>query len=516
VRLSTRDDLLEMIRRLALRLTAARALRTAARTGAGALLALLLVEILNLVVPLASISVRTAVIASVVAASALALLAMVLQRVDLLTASRIVDVKMGLEERSSTAVEIALASAGPTPMGQRVIADAVDHLAGISGAEAFPMRPPREALVALALVLAIAAWTTWLHGLTLPGTPARRTTEIIKQEGRRLEQFAQALQSRARTDRSVQTRRMAGQMRELGAGLQRERLGRADALARVGDLARQAESIRQQISDRLKASRPSAAPDSALPDSLFRRESVQRQVRQLRELASRLQDPAVSRQDIIDRLGAITREGEGNQPAAVQRQLQQARQQLESGNAPGAGESLTQALHELEGLENLLTDQEGIRRAQQQLEESRSGIAGGGESQEPSAEQRSGTAPAAPAPGSNRPRQDPSSSDQTPPPQGPNEGITPGTGQVSEKLGPATPRLQAQRTPERVKGVQGQGEVSASTVTGTGRRAVPHVARSGEEPALVRQVDAYMERARVPARYRLLVRRYFERLAQLR
>lgn len=511
---AARASLLETVRRLALRLTATRALRTGARTAAGALTALLVVEILNLIVPLAAIPVRTAVVAAVIAGLILGVIAMVLQRVDLLTAGRIIDMRMRLDERTSTAVEIATASPAPTPMGQRVIVDAAAHLAGVGGAQAFPIRPPREAAAAVALVLLFAAWTTWLHGVTLPGTPARRTADVIRQEGRRLEQFAHSLQSRARTDRSVQTRRMAGHMRELGLGLQRQRVDRPEALARVSELARQAEAIRQQMNERLKATRPSAAPDDTLPENLFRRDSVQRQIRQLRELASRLTDPAASRQDMLDRLGAITREGEGNQPAAVQRQLQQAREHLERGSASAAGESLTQALHELEGLENLLTDQEGIRRAQQQLEQSRAGIAGGGPSPE-EAEQRPGSGPALPAPGSNRPRED-QSSDNALPPQGPNEGVTPGTGRLTEKLGAPTPRLEAQKTPERVKGVQGQGEVTASEVTGAGRQGTPQVGRSGAQPALVRQVEAYMARARIPARYRSLIRRYFERLAHLR
>jgi len=53
-------------------------------------------------------------------------------------------------------------------------------------------------------------------------------------------------------------------------------------------------------------------------------------------------------------------------------------------------------------------------------------------------------------------------------------------------------------------------------VVGAGRPGTPRVGSSGSEPGLLRQVETYMERARIPARYRALIRAYFQRLAQLR
>lgn len=508
-------SLLARVRSLALRLTAGRALHTGARTAAAALVALLAVEAANLIVPLAAVPVATAVLAAATAGVALMVAALVLQRADVVAASRLLDVRLGLEERTSTAVELLLAPGDPTPMGRRVIADAAGRLAAIRGADAVPIRIPREAAVAAGLAVVLALWALWLHGVTLPGTPARRTADAVRQEGRRIEQFAQSLQSRARTEQSVQTRRMASQMRDLGSALQR-RADRPEALARVSELARQAEAIRQQISERLRASGPTVPPAGTVPEDLFRREAVQRQLRQLRELASRLNDPQASRRDLLNRLGQITREGEGTQPAEVQRQLRQAREQLERGGVASAGESLTQALHELEGLDALLADQEGITRAQQQLEQSRETIARGGQpSDRASEEQQSGDESARPAPGQNRPQQD-ESADGARPPQGPNEGVTPGTGQVTEKLGAPTSRLQAQKNRERVTGTQREGEVTASEVTGAGRQNASRIGRLENQPALARQVDEYMERARIPARYRALIRAYFQRLAHLR
>lgn len=508
--------LLGLVRPLAVRITAGRALRVGARTAMAALGALLAVEVGNLVLPLAAVPVSTALTLAAAAGAILTVIAAFLQRVDVLTASRLLDVQMGLEERTSTGVEIALGHSPVTAMGRRVIADASARVAAVRGKDAFPLRLPRDAMVAVGLAVVLAVWTAWLHGLTVPGTPARRTTEVIRQEGRRLEQFAQALQSRARTNRAVQTRRFAGQMRELGVGLQDRRLDRAAALGRVNELGRQAEAIRREINERVRASRPAGPQNASLPENLFRRDTVQRQIRQLRELASRLDDASSSRQDLLNRLGQITQEGGGSQPADVGRQLQQAREQLERGDAPGAGQSLTQALRELEGLEGLLADEEGLRSAQQQMDQSRARIAGGTPSEQASPEAPQAGEASRQAPGPNRPEGEDTSQGSTPTPQGPNEGVTPGTGQGTEKLGAPTPRLEVQRTPERVKGAQGEGDVSASEVIGAGRPGTPRVGSSGSEPGLLRQVETYMERARIPARYRALIRAYFQRLAQLR
>lgn len=508
--------LLDLVRPLAARMTVVRALHVGARTLFAAMAALMAVEIANLVVPLAPVSVATALTLSAAAGVLLTVIAAFLQRVDVLTASRVLDLRMGLEERTSTAVEIALGRLPLTTMGRRVIDDASRRVAAVRRADAVPLRVPRDAVLAAVLVLMLALWTAWLQGVTLPGTPARRTTDVIRREGRRLEQFAQSLQSRARTNRAVQTRRFAGQMRDVGLGLQDRRLDRATALGRVSELGRQAEEIRREIGDRLRASRPPSAQTARPPDELFRRDAVAQQIRQLRELASRLDDASSSRQDLLNRLGQITQEGGGDQPADVQRRLQQVREQIERGDTGGAGQSLNQALRDLEGLEGLLADEEGLRNAQEQLNQSRARIAGGSPSEDTSSEAASPDEAGRPGPGPLRPRPDSSSPDSSPTPQGPNEGVTPGRGQGVEKLGAPTPRLQAPRTPQRVKGAQAEGDVSAADVAGAGRRTPSRVGTSATPPGWLRQVETYMERARIPARYRALIRSYFQRLAQLR
>src|SRR5207249_4840646 len=231
------------------------------------------------------------------------------------------------------------------------------------------------------------------------------------------------------------TRRRAPQLRDLGVRLQQERVDRASGLARITELSRQLESARQQIDQRLdETGRPPSSP--ALPSELLRRQALQRQIKQLQELTSRLrQDTSTVSKDVLDRLAAITQEGEATQPAQVRQQLQQARQQLDRGETGAAGESLSQALRMLEGMETLMADREGLESAREVLEQSRTAIASG-------------------APGPRASEQGESPPDQTQEPAGP------GGREIASQPG--------------------------------------------------------AECAPIPAQYRALVRRYFERLAQLK
>lgn len=510
-----RRGLLRTARRTALRLTLLRSTHLGARVTVAVMTAMLAVSVAGAIVPLPTVRFATALPAAVGAGLLAAVLAAFLRPVDAVAASRLLDLRLGLEERTSTALELALAPSLPSRMGARVIGDATDHLSAISLRRAFPWRPTGEMWWMVLLSAILVIWTGLFHGLTIPGTPARTTQQAVRQEGERLERFARSLQSRARAERMPQTRRLAPRIRDLGSRLQRDRVDRAEALARITELAQQVEETRRGVDARLQAE-PAPSGNASVPPDLLRREALQRQIRQLQELTSRLnQNPAAAPRDVLERLGAITESGQGNQPARAQ--LQRARQQLEQGNVAGAGESLAQALRDLEGLESLLLDQEGLKSAQRQLERTRANIASGSampENQE-SADTASEQAQRPTSMGQHPIGPD-TSPEAAPPPQGPHGGTTPGVGRGDEKLGTPSARLQTQKSVRRVRGVQSEGEVSASEVVGAGRRGASTVAAVTVTPAIVSQVDRYMERARIPARYRVLVRRYFERLARLR
>lgn len=504
--------------RAAVRLTLLQSGRTGVRVGAWVLIAALAASVASAILPLDSVPVLVAVAAAVGAGLLCAAAVAVFRPVHFLTAGQLLDLHGHLEERTSTALEVALSPTAPSRLGLRVIVDAIDRLEGVDLRQAFPWRVPREGWWIPGLVILLMIWGAWFRGLVLPGTPAHHTRQAIGQEGRRVEQFARALQSRSRTARMPQTRRIAPQMRDLGVRLQRDRVDRAEALARIAELSRQIEAARLEINERTKAVQPARTRDASVPVDLLRRQALQRQIRQLQELTSRLRhDPSAAARDALEGLAAMSESDGGNQPARVQRQLQRGREQLEQGDIAGASESLQNALRELESLESLLADEEGLQRAHQQLQRSGANIAAGaltpdGERAEESSPQQ---ARARGAPGEN-PISPESGPEASSPPEGPHEGTTAGVGRVAEKLGAPSPRLQAQKSPQRVRGAQAEGQASVSEVVGAGRPGTAQVRISSVTPAIVAQVDRAMERARIPGRYRALVRRYFERLAHLR
>jgi len=513
--MSLPPELLRVSRGAAVRLTLQRAVRHGAQASSLVLAIGVAMFLSALVVPV-GVPMWWTLLGALGAGGVVAVAAAALRPVGIRASSQLVDRRLSLHERTSTAIELALAPSEVSPLAPRVIADAERHLHDVSLARVFPLRPPREAWVAVALALLVVASNAWLRGLSFPGTPARQSADVIREEGARLAAVAQALQARARTERSAQTNRLAAQMQTLGRRLQRERTDRAGALARISELSRQSERAHREVRDRMEATMPAPRNEGSAMPNLMRRHALARQIRQLRELSSRLQEDrtADDRQQSINRLTAML-EGEQG-PAQIRSQLEQARKQLQQGNVGQAGEAMSEALRNLEGLQALIADEEGLRTVQQQLQRSMMGITSGTAGAIPP--ESTASQPEPPAAGSGSSAQSPDTSTETaaPPPPGPNQGVAPGTGSVGEKLGPPSARLQAPKSPQRLRGAQGEGEVSAAEVLGAARPGSSRVAAKAISPAVVPQADRYMERAAIPARYRLLVRRYFERLVQLR
>jgi len=498
------------------RLTARRALQAASRAAIGVMAGAVVLTAAGAAFPLPPLSVWTALAASAACAALAAAVVMLMRRDGTLAAACVLDRTLRLDERASTAVELARGSRALSPLGTRVVADAERRLAGADLREAIPLRLPRRLWWIPALAAALAVWPALLGGLALPGTPAQRAQQVIRREGSRLEQFAQTLQARTRTERMPVTRRTAPRVRDLGVRLQQERVDRAGALARISELSRQIEAERRQIDERLQEmARPPR--QNALPSELLRRQAVQQQIRQLQELTSRLRQGTTVSKDVLDRLGAITREGDGDQPAQLAQHLEQARRQLEAGEVGRAGESLTQALRMLESMESMLADREGLESARRQLERSRTAIASGSpgarSDEQAASPDQAAQEPAGPG---DRPLDSQPGAESPPPPIGPREGSTPGSGRVEEKMGPPSPRLGAARTPQQVRGMQGEGDVNTSEILGAGRPGSAQTQPLPASPAVLARVDRALARAHIPAQYRLIVLDYFQRLAQLR
>jgi len=510
------DDRIDrLVRRAARRLTLQYALRSGLFAADAVALGLAAAALATLVAPLTPVPPSLAVVAALTALTLVTVSVSLLRGTDVLAAARIVDTRAGLLDRLSTALEVR-PRAARSLLAPRLLADAAAHAASVNLSTTLPWRLPRSWPVLPLAVLFLFIWSAFFRGAVLPGTPAQRTREVIRQEGSRIERFAQSLQARTRSERAPQTRRLAPQLRGLGQGLQRDRLDRTEALARIAELGRQVDQARREVDSRLRSQAQPRTEEGMLPPELFRRQALQQQIRQLRELTTRLQQhPEAASQDALQRLGEVGRDGDGDQPARVHENLRRAREQLERGDAGGAGESLNDALRELEGLDQLLADAEGLRGTQQQLERSQRAIGDGGSRLGGEvADEQAPPQGTSGSPGENRPSQETGGEARAP--EGPFEGTTPGRGRGGEKLGPPTSRLDAQRKPERLRGAQSEGPAGAAEVLGAGRTGTARAPTATVSPSIVAQADRAMEHARTPARYRGLVRRYFERLARLR
>lgn len=440
-------------------------------------------------------------------------------RVPPLMAAQVLDHRFEGHDRMATAVEVLAGTHPPTALSPAVVADAARWAAVHSPEGRMGWLPgrPMWAAVGLAAVTVAAGW--FLTGVSVPGTPARQVAQTIRQEGRRIERAAVAMDGQARLDRARAARRTAGSLRRLGEDLQRERLDRYEALSRIESLGRQIEASRRQVRARREQSgeRP-ATPDSALPPELFRqRAALDRTIRQFQEIAERLaQNPSPEeRRSLMRQLEALSEGGsEGDVPTRGREQAAAARQQAAVGNTAGARQALRQGAMDLEELRAMLADEEGLTQAQRDLRRSADRIARGGSGAPTQSEQppQAAVQPGGAAPGRRQLQQGEGPTEQDPPP-GPNQGTTAGQGAVQDRLGERTPRLEGERPQTRIRGMQGEGRAATSDLLGPGRqgqvRAVP--GRAGE--AVRAEADRYMSRMRIPPEYREIVRRYFEALA---
>lgn len=202
-------------------------------------------------------------------------------------------------------------------------------------------------------------------------------------------------------------------------------------------------------------------------------------------------------------------------PAAVRGKVEEARRQVEAGNAAAGRETLTQALQDLEALRAMMADEQALSETARELQRSAQRIARGapgGKGQEE--EGLEGDNSPASAPGRQRLIDREEDSPGALPPKGPHEGSTPGQGRAPEKLAAQTPRLEASGERSRVRGQEARGGLQTSEILGPGRRQPARTRVVKLSPAVVRRADEHMARARIPADLRSLVRRYFEQLAR--
>lgn len=439
-------------------------------------------------------------------------------RVPLLMAAQVLDHRFEGRDRMATAVEVLAGTRPPTALSAAVVADAARWATVQAPEGRIGWLPGRTmwAAVGLAAVTVASGW--FLTGVSLPGTPARQVAQTIRQEGRRIERAADAMDSQARIDRARAARRTAGSLRRLGEDLQRERLDRYEALSRIESLGRQIEASRRQVRARREQSGDMpATPDPALPEQLLRqRAALDRTIRQFREIAERLaQNPSPEeRRSLMRQLEALSEGGsEGEVPTRGREQAAQARRQAAVGNTAGARQALRQGAMDMEELRAMMADEEGLTQAQRDLRRSADRIARGGsgaptQSEEPP---QAAVHPGGAAPGRRQLQQGEGPAEQEPPP-GPNQGTTAGQGVAQDRLGERTPRLEGERPQTRIRGMQGEGRAATSDLLGPGRPGQVRAAPGRAGGTVRSEADRYMSRMRIPPEYREIVRRYFDAL----
>ncbi len=438
------------------------------------------------------------------------------QRPSLFEAAVLLDRRLGLHERMATLLELSLTHPS-SPFLAPLQADALSHAEPREVAKAFPIRIPRRTPWLILSLAGVLAWELTMAGLTIPGTVASQIAQRIREEGKVLEQVAREMERRGRVEVLPETRRLSQKLSELGRKFQKERLERVDALAKIKELTREIEATRIRLEERLKAEElgPRQEPSG---DLLRRLGSVSRRIRSIREGIAPFEERGTGKdlRSLLSSLDELQQE-ENGLPQGLLQTLEEARRKLSEGDWQGAARSLESAEERATALHRLLLDEEGLTQAHSQLQRSAENIARGGGGESPM-EARSphdrgeGKPPRSRSPGLDQGA--PGEQEPVPPSLGPYTGTEPGTGRVVEFTGPPTPRLRTPKAPLQLRGIPGEGKSRWTEVAGKGEESrsvrIPRRAIVGA----IQEADRYMERARVPAPFREVVRRYFQELAR--
>ena len=510
--------LYDFVRRVRQRLGLAAALRTVARSSAGVALLILAWALTTMIVPLPfPLSAVAAAVAGGVLAALLGLSWAL--RPSPLAAARVADVRFGLADRLSTALELLSAPSRGEGLARLQIADALEHAQGLAARDAAPIAVPREAWLAIGAGLAIVLWAHFLQGWSLPGLPAARTAAMIHAEGRALMEVGRQLESTARARSLPEARRVAPRLQDLGRRLQGPRVSRQVALGLLRETEREIQDAQAHVDRRLSGAGPGVArgtnPARLAPTAPTDPSRLHEAIRELEALTGQLHSDSTpqAREDLAERLRNLSQSLEQmGAPAASRQNLAAARREVEEGRTGGASPALGDALQDLQSLERMFGDEQSLGEAKRQLQQSADRIAQGGSAKA----NTKVTAQQAPEPTvpPTSPGPNPiagTSEDGTPPPPGPNQGSLPGQGR-GPTMGAPTPRLGGSRVEEHLAGRQGEGTSTTRDLLAPGRAGVSQLPAQSVPADVAHQNDRALSRDPLPAAYLTIIRRYFETL----
>ena len=459
-----------------------------------------------------SVRLDWAFLAVAAGAGIVALATRLLVRPTATEAAHWLDRRCALQDRMATYV--AVRGAAPSGLLGHFLRDVQRAAAEVRLREAVPLRPARWRAV-LGLAACVVAWDLLVSGSTLPNTPARRVAEVVRQEGRRLQDLAREWEREARGRGWREALWSARNVRQAAASLASPRATAELARRQLARLAAEVGAARAEV--RARAQDQGALPGPEGPQLHPR--AARALERELAGLGRALEEVPLSGEQAERVLRALNRL-ESTSPlrpqSPAQAALREARRRLRAQDRAGAREAVRRAEEAFRELARLLEEEGMLAKQRQEVEASSLSIAGAlqGAADPEAAQERPIRYPNMPRnrPGTAGDRDDKDGEEWSW--EGPQYGLQPGAGRVPEKVGPPTPRLQAQRRPEHLPGQPGEGKVYTGHVRAPAAGGEPRTRMAGLPARLVRQVDEVLRAQRVPAPYRDWVRHYFAELAE--
>ncbi|MER3456205.1 MAG: hypothetical protein C4304_04835 [candidate division GAL15 bacterium] len=488
------------------RLAWQRALQAAETAALGVMAAGLAAQVGTLMLPY---SIRPeAVFATATAAALLLALAVRLGAArNAWEAAHWLDWRCGLQDRLAT--YLAIRSGVRSQLMDHFLQDVQRAVQHVQLRSAIPLRPLRFRAL-LAVAGGLVAWDLLVSGATLPNTPARRVAEVVRQEGRRLQELAEQWEQEARTRGLRETLKSAQSVHTVGGALASPRATAELARQHLSRLTAELRQARARLQARAREQGVTGPGGVQLPP-----EVAKAMERELNRLGRALEEVALSAAQ-AEHLRRMLGQLEANAPlhprSPIRKALQEAQRGLGQHDRVRAREGVLRAQEAFRELARLLQEENALATHQQEVEASglsiHQALQPGGDPE--AAQERPVSYPAMPRQRAGAPasRGDPEAWLE----EGSQYGLGPGTGHLSDKMGSPTPRLQGQRRHEQLHGDVGEGKVYAGRLEGPGLVAPPRTRLAAVSPRVVRQADEAVRAQRVPAPYREWVLRYFTRL----
>lgn len=166
--------------------------------------------------------------------------------ISLMDAAQLADRRLGLKERLSSGIDF-LRRGASDPMTAAQLADAAEHSQRLRPREVFPFRAPREAkflLGSLALLFALV----FVPELSVFQSPKVRAEKAaIQKQGEQIEKLAKEYKKRDIEHNSQIAKRIAANMQALGQEMRRGRIGKKQAMLKMGRLTKELKDAQRQM-----------------------------------------------------------------------------------------------------------------------------------------------------------------------------------------------------------------------------------------------------------------------------